>query len=129
MQQQFIDLMTKMNQVSIDATKGLIDINTRNFEKFSQQQAELVTEGLEVGAKQMKTVSEIKTVQDIPAFFSAQTDDIKSYGEKIQASVQDSMNKLSESSDELNACMKKGMDAAATVSVVTPAPAKAKKAA
>ena len=64
MQQQFIDLISKFNQASIDTTKGLIDINTRNFEKFSQQQVALVTEGLEIGVKQMQAVSEIKTAQE-----------------------------------------------------------------
>ena len=129
MQQQFIDSITKFNQVSINATKDLIDINTRAVEKFSEKQVELTTEGFEAGVKQMQAVSEIKTVQDLQGLISAQTADIKTYGEKIQANIQDSMNMLSESSDELNTWMKKGMDAAATVSVVKTAPAKAKKAA
>ncbi|GEM_PF-2050053 len=129
MQQQFIDAITKINQVSIDTTKELIELNTRAFEKFSQKQVELVTEAIEVGQKQIKTASEIKNVQDISAFISTQTADVKAYGEKIQASVQDSMNMLSESSEELNAWMKKGMDAATEVTTVKPAPAKAKKAA
>ena len=51
MQQQFIDLISKINQVSIDTTKDLIELNTRAFEKFSQKQVELVTEAIEVGQK------------------------------------------------------------------------------
>lgn len=114
MQQQFIDLISQYNKISVEAAKGLIGINVKAFEKCAQSQTELMNDYIEVGMKQIEATREIKDIKDVSSFLSNQSTEMTKYAEKFYACAKENVDTFVATSDELNDWIKKGMNTAAS---------------
>ncbi len=73
MQQKFIDLISKFNEVTVGTTKELMETNVRAFKKYSEKQIETINVYTETIKKQLGSVSEIKDEKDVREYIKAQT--------------------------------------------------------
>lgn len=119
MQQQFIDLVSKFNKVSVETTRDFFDINVRALEKCTQAQTKLATDYMESGLKQADAVREIKQPADFSSYVSGQTAEMQKCAEKFYTSAKDTVDLMVETADEINVWMKKRMDAASNLKPVS----------
>lgn len=114
MQQQYIDLMTKLNTATIETTRDLIDINVRAFEKYAEKQTELVNDCMNVGLSQLESAGRIKDEKSFSAYCDSRTKEMQKCADKFHTSTKEALGLMAETSEKMNAWMKKGMDTAAT---------------
>ena len=112
MQQKFIDLISKFNEVTVGTTKELMETNARAFKKYSEKQIEMVNGYTETIKKQLGSAAKIKDEKGVQEYIKAHTAEMQKSAETFYASAKESMETIRETTEEVNALMKKGMDAA-----------------
>jgi vacuolar-type H+-ATPase subunit H len=84
-----------------DATRQLIDINTRTYEKLAKRQVELASDFVESAVKQAVT-----------HYVAAQRQLVEEYADKVQKANKDAVKIIAEAQDELNGYVEQQLPAA-----------------
>ena len=97
MNNPMFDLMQQFNDNAVNAAKRVGELNMKTFETLSAKQSEIINFGIEVSTKNVETLSK---TQDPQEAFAMQQEMIKSYGEKLSTSMQESTALLTEARNE-----------------------------
>ena len=92
-----IDLMQQFNDNAVNAAKRVGELNMKTFETLTAKQSEIMNYGIEVSTKNAESLSKTKDPQEA---FAMQQEMLKSYGEKLTASMQESTELLTEARNE-----------------------------
>lgn len=94
---EIFDQWTKLTRSTLDAVKELAELNTRLFERTSEQQFELAQASLDAGVKGAQLVSEPRSYKD---FVNGQTALVSEYGDRVQKIVRRGNEVAAELRDE-----------------------------
>jgi phasin family protein len=94
---EILDQWTKLTRSALDAFKELAELNTKAFERTSEQQFELAHASLEAGAKSAQLMSEPRSYKD---YVSGQTALASEYGDRVLKIVRRSNEIAAELRDE-----------------------------
>ena len=94
---EILDQWTKLTRTALDALKELTELNTKAFERASEQQFELAHASLEASAKTAQLVSEPRSYKD---YVSGQTALASEYGDRVLKIVRRSNEIAAELRDE-----------------------------
>ena len=94
---EFLDQWTKLTRSALDAVKELAELNTKAFERTSEQQFELAHASLEASAKSAQLISEPRNYKD---YVSGQTALVSEYGDRVLKIVRRSNEIAAELRDE-----------------------------
>jgi phasin family protein len=97
MPSEFFDQWTKFTRSALDAVKELAELNTKLFERTSEQQFELASASLDAGVKGAQMVSEPRSYKDL---LNAQTALASEYGDRVLKIVHRSNEVAAELRDE-----------------------------
>lgn len=98
MQKEFVEGVEKLNAVSLESLKRIVEINSRAVERLTEAHFENVSAYLSGGVKQLEILGEAKTPQDVVA---AQVRVATEYNEKALARTRKSVDILTDTRDEL----------------------------
>jgi len=97
MSNPMIDLMKQFNDNAADAAKRVGDLNMKTFETLTAKQSEIINYGIEISSKNAESLSK---TQDPQQALAMQQETFKAYSEKLQASMKESADLLTEARDE-----------------------------
>ncbi len=117
---EIFDQWTKFTRTALDAVKELADLNTKLFERTSEQQFELANASLDAGVKGVQLVTEPRSYKD---FISGQTALATEYSDRVLKIVRRGNEVAAELRDEYAAWIEGKVREAARASGPTAAPA------
>lgn len=100
MQTELFEKWKEVNQAALEPVVKLNQITSRAMERLAKQQLNLVSESIQRGVQQGKSLGEIKNVQGL---FQKQSSLIAELAEKLQAQAQEALDIVLEAQAELNA--------------------------
>jgi len=100
MSNPMIDLMKEFNDNAVNAAKRVGDLNMKTFETLTAKQSEIMSFGIEVGSKNAESLAK---TQDPQEAFALQQEAIKSYADKMAASMKESAELLAQARNEWTA--------------------------
>lgn len=100
MQTQAFDLYNVFAKSAFDATRQLIEINSRTFERLAKRQIELTSDIMESAVK-----------QGVSHYMNAQKELAQEYATKAQKANQDTVKIITQAQDELNSYVEKKLPA------------------
>jgi hypothetical protein len=101
MQLEAFNLYNVFTKTAFDATRQLIDINARTYEKLVKRQTELTSDFIESGIKQM-----------VSHYMAAQKELAQEYAEKVQTANKDTVKIVAQAQDEVNRYLEENLPAA-----------------
>jgi hypothetical protein len=101
MQQETFNLYNIFTKTAFDATRQLIDINARTYEKLVKRQIGLTSDFMESGIKQV-----------VSHYMAAQKDLAQEYAEKVQTANKDTVKIVTQAQDEVNRYLEENLPAA-----------------
>lgn len=104
MPQAMYNQVKDFNKSLYTATKQMMDINVRSYERLIQEQFTLVGRCLEDTVKQLEMVRDAK---DIPGYLTAQSEQLQKWSEHLKLFVNGNMKIVSETHDEFDSMRKK----------------------
>ncbi len=120
--QNVVELITKLNNQALAATKEVTAINMRTVDKLVQQQLALVSEAVQGGVKQLELLREPKGVKE---YLALQAELAQQGAEKTLVAAREAVAALNAARDELASVMQKGIEAVNAEVKGTPAAKKA----
>lgn len=100
MQTQAFDLYNVFTKSAFDATRQLIEINSRTFERLAKRQIELTSDIMESAVK-----------QGVSHYMNAQKELAQDYANKAQKANQDTVKIITQAQDELNSYVEEKLPA------------------
>jgi len=100
MSNPMIDVMKQFNENAVNAAKRVGDLNMKTFETLTAKQSEIMSFGIEVGSKNAESLAK---TQDPQEAFALQQEVIKTYADKMAASMNESAELLAEARNEWTA--------------------------
>lgn len=100
MQTEMFEKWKEANQAALEPVVKLNQITSRALERLAKQQMNLVSDSIQSGVKQSRSLGEIKNVQDLLQKQSALAVEI---AEKLQSQAQEALEIVLETQAELNA--------------------------
>lgn len=116
MQQEIYNQVQQFNKSVYAASKQLMDINVRTYERLVQEQFAIVGRCLEGGVKQLEMV---RDANDIVGYVTAQREQLQKCSENLQLSAKQTQKILSETRGELDSWLNKGLSEMSFLSSVS----------
>lgn len=106
MQKEYINTFSGFGKSAVDATKELVEINSRLMSKILESQIKLTHVFVESSEKQISALSNMK---DPSSFVETQTALFEDYSAKMTEAAQTSAQLAQEAAEELKAWFEKGV--------------------
>jgi Phasin protein len=126
MSPEIFEQWSKLTRTGLDAIKELGELNTRLFERASQQQLELAQVSIDAGVKGIQLAGESRSYRE---FVGGQTALATEYGERVLKTVRKSNEAAAELRDEYSAWIEGKVRELVTPLVKATGPSASKKAA
>lgn len=106
MQQEIYNQMKDVNKSLYTATKQMMSINVRGYERLIQEQFVMISRCLEDTVKQFEIV---RDAEDIPGYLTAQSEQLQNWSEHWKLFVEENMKIVSETQNEFDSWRKKDL--------------------
>jgi phasin family protein len=102
MQKETLELVNRFNENALKSAKRLGELNMHTFEHLLSKQTEVVNACYEAGAHNAELLTQGKDYREVVA---AQTDMLRSCGDKLVGNIRETANVMNNVSNELNSML------------------------